>query len=77
VEDLAKRLEALLADPAGVARRGARAAAHVCRHYSWDRATDALEALYRSLVAGAPQLTAGSMPSSPFLAAGGAVAWRR
>ena len=50
-EALARELAALLDDPAARARLGAAAQLHAIEHYSWDRAAEQTEALYRELVA--------------------------
>lgn len=51
VAALGRELAALLADPGGRARLGAAAQLHANEHYSWDRAADQTEALYRELAA--------------------------
>jgi len=50
VDDLAAKLQALLADPARVQATGLAAREHVCRHRTWDVTTDHYEALYENLV---------------------------
>lgn len=48
--DLLRVLSELAADPGRVARKKEAARRHVEQNYSWDRAADEMEALYRSLV---------------------------
>lgn len=49
---LAERLREVLPDPAARAAWGARARAHIDARYSWERTTDAYEALFARLLAG-------------------------
>jgi glycosyltransferase involved in cell wall biosynthesis len=46
VESLRERLTELLASPALVAQHRRRSLAYAREHFSWDRVTDAHEALY-------------------------------
>lgn len=50
VHDLRQRLDELLASPEKVEAKKAAGAEHVYRTYSWERVTDQMEELYRSLV---------------------------
>ncbi len=56
---LRARLAELLADPGRVEADRARARRWVEQTYSWDRVTDAYEALFRTLVAGEPVVALG------------------
>ena len=51
VDDLARQLGRLLADPAAVHAYEAKARAHIAAHYSWDRVVDATVEVYREVVA--------------------------
>jgi glycosyltransferase involved in cell wall biosynthesis len=50
VGDLREKLQMLIADPALVRHYESKARGHIVEHYSWDKVTGALEALYRDLV---------------------------